>query len=365
MRIMCAGGGTLGSVTPLIAIVEELRYRMKRDSVTPPALLWIGTRNGIEKSILQDSAIPFQSIYCGKLRHYFDIRNFIDPFFLCIGMVQSLIAVFRFYPDVIIGAGGYVSVPVIWAGWLLRKRVVVLQLDLVPSLSNLLTSFAACAIFVACEEEKKFFPAQRTRVIGVPVRRTISEYSQKLKDVSERRKMRTHFDIHDDMPILLVMGGGTGAAFLNTLIADCLSQLEGICHIIHSAGKGKKRAPSHANKQYHYYEFLADDLIPALALADVVVTRAGMGSLAELSFLQKACIIIPIPDSHQEQNALYIEKHRGGIYCSQKSITSNMLVEKIQKLFSDTALRQAYATSLGNAFPSDARERVVDAIVSL
>lgn len=365
MRILCAGGGTLGSTTPLLAIIEEIQSRMRRDGEGVLHAHWIGTRNGVERTIVQMYAIPFTPIYCGKLRQYFDLRNFIDPFLLCIGIIQSCAAIARFQPDIIIGAGSYVSVPAIWAGWLLRKRIVLLQLDLIPSLSNLLTAFAASAVLVACEEERRFFHNRLTHVIGIPVRHALDEYKEKFTQAHEREKMRTHFGICDDLPILLIMGGGTGAVFLNKLIIDCLPELCRLCHIIHVTGIDKNGSGSYCGERYHPFEFLTNDLIPALALAEVVITRAGMGSLAELSFLQKACIVIPIPDSHQERNALYIEKKQAGMYCSQKTITPKLLIGKICRLFSDPALRENYAASIGSAFPSHARQRAVDIILSL
>lgn len=365
MKILLTGGGTLGSVTPLLALAEEFRFRMKRDGVESPDIRWIGTRAGVEKAVISEYAIPFIAIFSGKLRHYFDIRNFIDPFLLCIGILQSLYVVWRFQPDVIIGAGGYVSVPVLWAGWLLRKRSVLLQLDLIPSLSNLLTTFCASAVLVACEEEKRYFPEHTTHIVGIPVRRTFFECKERMTNEDERKKMREYFGIHDNLPILLAIGGGTGAIFLNTLITESLLELTEFCHVIHVSGKGKEHQQKYILRQYHPFEFLTDDLVPAMVLADVVVTRAGMGFLAELSFLEKACIVIPIPDSQQERNAVFVEKKHAAIYCSQKSITKELFIEKIKKLLSDTVLSREISNSLGKTFPSDARQRAVDIILSL
>ncbi|MEK7648325.1 MAG: UDP-N-acetylglucosamine--N-acetylmuramyl-(pentapeptide) pyrophosphoryl-undecaprenol N-acetylglucosamine transferase [Patescibacteria group bacterium] len=365
MRILCAGGGTLGSVTPLIAIIEELRSRMERDAVGQPDVLWIGTKKGVEKDIVCASDIPFHSIYTGKLRQYFDVRNLIDPFLLCIGIIQSLIAILRFRPDVIIGAGSFVSVPVLWAGWLLRKRAMILQLDIVPSLSNLLTSFCAQAILVACKEEERFFPSRKTHTIGIPVRLLVQDWKQKMEHESERRSARESFGIHDDLPVAVVMGGGTGSQFINALIMESVSDLEGVCHIIHIIGKGKAPDGYATLSHYHHYEFLTDRLIIALALADVVVTRAGMGSLAELSALGKPCIIIPIPHSHQEQNALYFEKRNAALYCSQDSLTKKMFGEKMKKLFHDTLMREEYSLRMSQALEGGARQRSVDILLSL
>jgi len=365
MNILFTGGGTLGSVTPLLAIAEELRSRMEVDKAGVPDILWIGTRKGIESKLIAEYGIPFMPIFSGKLRQYFDVRNFIDPLLLCIGIAQSFFAILRFQPDIIVGAGGYVSVPVLWAGWLLRKRAVLLQLDIVPSLSNLLTAFTASAILVACEEEKKYFPAPRTHVVGIPIRTKIEERKHVLERHDERLNARKLFGIHDELPILLVMGGGTGAVFINTTIKECLSDFADVCHIIHITGKGKNEGDIVNSKYYHPFEFLTDDLISAMSIADSVVTRAGMGSLAELSYMSKACIVIPIPDSHQEQNALYVEKRQAGLYYSQKTHSSSEFARKVRKLLSDTEMRERYGRALHNAFFQDARKRAVDILMSL
>ncbi len=364
MRILCAGGGTLGSVTPLIAIVEELRARMNADGVSEPEVLWMGTRNGIEKELVKTVAIPFTAIYSGKLRQYFDVRNFIDPLLLCVGIIQSLIGILRFQPDVIIGAGSYVSVPVLWAGWLLRKRSMILQLDIVPSLSNLLTSFCATAVLVACAEEERYFSARKTHSIGIPVRQDISHWKEKMEEEHERKKARATFGIHDELPIVLVMGGGTGAQFINMLITESIQDFEEICHIIHIAGKGKADAKA-IGSYYHQFEFLGDRLPCVLALADVVVTRAGMGSLAELSALGKPCIIIPISHSHQEQNALYFEKRNAALYCSETTLTEKLFFEKVQKLLNNNLLRQEYSRRMSEALAHNASQKAVDILLSL
>lgn len=365
MRILLTGGGTLGSVTPLVAIAEELRSRMKHDGVSAPEILWVGTRKGIERKFLLPYAIPFTPIFSGKLRTYFDIRNFIDPFLLCIGIFQSIGIIMRFRPDIIIGAGGYVSVPVLYAGWLLRKKSVLLQLDLLPSLSNLMTAFTASSILVAFEEEKKYFPSDKTHVVGIPLRKSLAECAERLKVENGKRKAREHFGVHDDLPILLVVGGGTGALALNVLIEKSIGELTEFCHVVHITGKGKGGSGEVSSSHYHRYEFLDADLPQALVVADAVVTRAGMGFLAELAFLEKPCVIIPIPDSQQERNALFIEKRHAGVYCSQDTITSTQLVSKIRKLFGDKKLRDEYGAVLKALFPQDAARKAVDHILEL
>lgn len=359
MRIIFTGGGTLGSVTPLLALYEELCVRADRDEYRPIEARWIGTRNGIERSIITSYCIPFYWVLCAKLRRYFDVRNFIDPVFLLAGFIQSIALLLRFRPDFIISAGGYVSVPLLWAGWLLRIRSVIFQLDLRPSLSNILTSFCADAICVACEDELQYFPKNKTVVTGIPIRRHVYEVRERMASNTVRTSYINLLGFRSDIPFLLVMGGGTGADALNALVYGSLASLVEKCQVLHITGRGKCNG-SYSHERYRQIEFAGPELLDYCALADLVVTRAGMGSLAELSALGKPCVIIPIPESHQEYNAIFFEQRQCAVYLAQNSMTPELFSKKIIALLSDTQRLVELEKHIECALPLDGACRAAD-----
>src|SRR3989339_1447610 len=165
MRILFSGGGTLGSVTPLIAIAQEIRKRQPQAE-----FLWLGTRNGPEISIVSRYGMPFEKIFSGKLRRYFSWHNFLDPFLILLGFFQALSTIIKFKPSAVMTAGGYVAVPVVWAAWLMRRPVTIHQEDVRPSITNKLTARFAGTITVTFQKSLADFPKGKTSWIGNPVR---------------------------------------------------------------------------------------------------------------------------------------------------------------------------------------------------
>ncbi len=354
MRIIFTGGGTLGSVTPLIAVYEEFAGSAQA--------MWVGTRSGPEKELVRGYHMPFRSIFSGKFRRYFSVRNFLDPFLLCIGIVQAFRIILTFQPDIIVGAGGYVSVPVMWAGWLLKKKILILQLDIQPSLANIMTRFCARGVALACDDQKKYFQGGKTVVTGIPVRKKIVELAGKIRDSKNRISLRVLLGIPDDnLPVVLIVGGGTGAEFINIRVLESLGELTKICHVVHITGKGKGGVAvvSYIQERYHVFEFLGEKLLDYIAISDCVVTRAGMGMLSELSVYGKPTIIIPIPHSHQEKNAVYFERQKhAAIYLLQEGLTAEKFIETIRRIFKDSVLMQELSDHVRLALPQDGARRV-------
>jgi UDP-N-acetylglucosamine--N-acetylmuramyl-(pentapeptide) pyrophosphoryl-undecaprenol N-acetylglucosamine transferase len=322
MNIIIAGGGTAGSIIPLVAVAGELKKR-KPDT----HILLIGTRTGVpEKKIVSDYNFAYKSILGGKIRRYFDLRNATDIFLTIIGFIQSLIIIIRNKTDVILGAGGYISVPVIWAGWVLRKKILIHQQDLKPSLSNILTRGLANRITVTFEKSLNFFPAAKTVWTGNPVRREVRS--------GRKETALKKFSLWPDVPIVLVTGGGTGASHINSIINQALPGLIEICQVIHITGYGKK-VTGIASNRYQQYEFLTDDMPHLLAAADLIVSRAGLSALTEFSILGKPVILIPLPDSHQEENAQYFSEKNAAIVMEEKNISPSIIADKIKELLAD------------------------------
>lgn len=347
MKILFTGGGTLGSVTPLLALWEECKKRGDTG-------FWIGTHDGPERQFVERTGLRFAAIHGGKLRRYFHWRNFFDPFLIAVGAVQSLFLILREKSDVVINAGSYIGVPVIAAASLLGKRCVVLQLDIEPSLSNLLASPYAAYIYASCEDAARIYPTKKTRVVGIPV-----------QPASESAGIKTAAISRGQRPIVLVLGGGTGAQSLNALVWASLPLLTRHADIIHITGIGKE-PPSGVRDPHYDARPLVDRAYMAdlIARADCVVSRAGMGTIAELSEEGKATILVPLPKSHQEKNALWAVRNGAARMISQEQCTPESFANTLIRLLDNKDERRSLEQGMKKLLPHDAATRICELVHS-
>jgi len=351
MKVILTGGGTGGSVTPLLAVANKIKEKQ-----TKTEFLWIGTKHGPAGELVKANNIQFKAIFSGKLRRYFDWQNFTDPFLILIGFVQSLIIISRFKPAVIVSAGSFVSVPVIWAGWILRVPGLIHQMDLRPGLANKLMARFASRVTVTFEESVSDFQVSQAVWTGNPIRPEIFAGS---KDGA-----RKIFNLEHYLPTVLVIGGGTGALRINEIIAQALPGLVKFCQIIHITGKDR-RVTKAEPARYHCYEFLTADLKDALAAADLVVSRCGIGALTELSALNKPAILIPMPDSHQELNGQYFEEKKAGIVLDQKQLTPEHLVGYIKYLLTNRGVLNKLGQNIGKITKQNGAESIAREVLKL
>ncbi|MDP8923235.1 MAG: UDP-N-acetylglucosamine--N-acetylmuramyl-(pentapeptide) pyrophosphoryl-undecaprenol N-acetylglucosamine transferase, partial [Chloroflexota bacterium] len=352
VRVLLAGGGSGGSATPVLAVATELRSR--DPSVE---LLYVGTRGGPEAELACAEGIAYVGVAAGKLRRYWDTQNVTDIGRIVRGVGESIGHVRRFRPDVAFGAGGFASVPPLFAAALQRVPVLIHQQDVIPGLANrLLVPFAA-RITVSLPQTLPHFPADRTTLRGNPVRSRILGGSP-----AEARRL---LDLEPETPLVLVTGGGTGALALNLIVADAADDLVRFCQVVHLTGRGRGVPAALASPRYHQREFLVDEMPHALAAASVVVTRAGLGTLTELAALRKAAIVVPMPGTHQDANARAFAEAGGAIVLDQRTLTPEQLVAVIRGLLEDEPRRTALGEALGRTMPRDAAARVAEDLVAL
>lgn len=319
--VLFAGGGTAGPVTPLLAVAAEIRRLHPGWRCS-----WIGTATGPERQLVEAAGIPFEHIPAGKLRRYLSWRTLLAPFEVVCGLVQAWRIIGRQRPSVVVSAGGFVAVPVIWAARLRRVPVHVHQQDLRPTLTNVVTAPFASSFSVAFEKSAADFSRRNPVVTGNPVRPAVLSGS--------RERAREVFGLADGLPTVLVVGGGTGAAGLNSLVFGSLGVLTAEAQVIHLTGRGKSGG-AEENGRYRQYEMLTDDMPHALAAADLVVTRAGLGTLSELAVLGKPTVIVPMPRSHQEDNAKYFSDQGAAVYLSEPELFSKKFGETVVGLLRD------------------------------
>lgn len=345
-NIILSGGGTGGSVTPLIALAEEMELRHPGTY----AFHWIGTDSGIERRLTSAYPFVYHSIAAGKLRRYFSVQNFLDWINIVIGFFQSLVLLHSLKPRIVMSAGGFVSVPLIWAARLMDVPVLVHQQDFRPGLANKLMAPFATAITTVFEKSVSDYGA-KAQWIGNPMRQQI-----------KAARGEAH-----SKPCLLVLGGGTGSQSINELITANLKDLLEFVDVVHITGKHNVRSALREDLPgYQSYDLLDGfHMAKAMVNADMVLTRAGLGTLSELSYLGKTTIIIPIPDSHQEDNANYFSEHKAAIVLNQKSLNNEVFVSLLRDLSSNQIKREELSHNIKQVMKQDANETMMEIVDKL
>lgn len=355
MKILFAGGGTLGPVTPLLAVIDEIRR-------TRPEIecAFVGTPDGPERRLVEEAGVRFIPLAAPKIRRYFDLKTLGLPFEFARALWNAGRIVATEKPDLVIGAGGYVQVPLGYAAKLAGKKLLIHQQDVVPSLSNKVLAPFADAITVAFDISKSDFPTGKTEVIGNPVRLAIEEGSR------EKGLKMLGFD--GGRPVVLAFGGGTGSTFLNEMIALASSHWTGFADLAHITGieKTPPRLPALAYPdRYRRLEFVGADIAHLLAAADAVVGRAGMGTLTELAVLAKPVILVPIADSHQEKNAEYVVEHGGARMFRELDLTPEQLVTFTHELLKKPDEARRLGQRLQAIFRPGARQALAEKAIGL
>ncbi len=348
MRIILSGGGTIGSVSPLVAIFEEIKKNQPQAE-----FLWLATKDGIEDRLISSYQIPVKKIFAGKFRRYFSLRNFLDPFLVTLGFLQSLLIIIKFKPQVVLSAGGFVSVPVVWAAWVLRRPSLIHQQDVRPGLANKLMAPFANIITVTFAKSLKDFPAAKTTLVGNPVRNEILAGS---KDEGYK-----FFKLDQNLPTILIIGGGTGALKINNLVLESLNDLVSFCQVIHLTGGKVDKVATHPH--YRNYDFLTDQLKNAYAVADLVISRAGMSVLSELALLQKPTVIIPIAGSHQQENANEFFKNNAAVVLQEENLSPQDFSSAIKQLLFDKDELASLSRNIAQIMPAGAAQKISQMIL--
>ncbi|MBT3230943.1 UDP-N-acetylglucosamine--N-acetylmuramyl-(pentapeptide) pyrophosphoryl-undecaprenol N-acetylglucosamine transferase [Candidatus Uhrbacteria bacterium] len=343
-RILMTGGGTLGPVTPLLAIVEEWQ---SQESIE---VSWIGTRKGAERALVESMQIPFVSIVSTKFDRSRWWTWWLIPIQLLIGLIQSFIELKKMRPDVVFTAGGYVSVPVVIMARLMGISTWVHQLDIVPGLANRIMAPFARQITVTWPDSLEHFSQKKTTVVGGVMRHALLH--------GEREQACERYSLDKDKLILLVVGGGTGALSINQTMEAIGSDLLNDIQIVHLTGKGKmtQRLES-MGEGYLALEFLGLGMKDAFAMADLVVARAGMGTIIELCALKKPTVLIPLHNTDQLANAKMVQE-RGAAEVLWE-INPQILKQTIKKLVENEERRKRLSYRISALFSAFGAKDIV------
>ncbi|MCD7819609.1 MAG: undecaprenyldiphospho-muramoylpentapeptide beta-N-acetylglucosaminyltransferase [Lachnospiraceae bacterium] len=343
-RIILTGGGTAGHVTPNIALIphlQDLNYDIH----------YIGSYDGIEKNLIEELGIPYSGISSGKLRRYFDLKNFSDPFRVVKGYFEAKKLLKELRPDIIFSKGGFVAVPVVQAAKSLHIPVIIHESDMTPGLANKLSIPAATKICCNFPETLSHLPEGKAVVTGSPIRQELHEGS--------RLAGMQFCGFSDDKPVLLIIGGSLGSVAVNQAIRGILPELLKTFQVVHLCGRGNLDESLNETSGYVQYEYIKEELPDLFALADVVVSRAGANAICELLDLRKPNLLIPLPaaSSRGDQilNARSFEKQGFSEVLMEDEITPNLLLARIQELYKN---RQTYIAAMEHSEASDAISRI-------
>ena len=321
-KIVLTGGGSAGHVTPNIALIPALKKAGFE-------IYYIGSYNGIEKKLIEDYNIPYFGIATGKLRRYFDPKNFTDPFRVLKGFTEAISLLKRIQPDVVFSKGGFVSVPVVRAAGFLKIPYIVHESDMTPGLANKLSMSGAKKICCNFPETMRLLPADKAVLTGTRIREELGKGS--------RQAGKEFCGFTDDKPVLMVIGGSLGAQSVNETVRYALPRLLPDFNVVHICGNDKMDNLRLSVPGYKQFEYVKNELKDIFAMADIVVSRAGANSICELLALKKPNILIPLSTKSsrgdQMLNAKSFEQQGFSLVIDNDELDEDILVETIQDLY--------------------------------
>jgi UDP-N-acetylglucosamine--N-acetylmuramyl-(pentapeptide) pyrophosphoryl-undecaprenol N-acetylglucosamine transferase len=346
-RIILTGGGTAGHVTPCIALLPEL----KNEGFD---IQYIGSYNGIEKKLIEEYHIPYHGISSGKLRRYFDPKNFTDPIKVMKGYLEASKLMKQLKPDIVFSKGGFVTVPVVMAAKRNKIPVIIHESDMTPGLANKLALPSASKVCANFPETVKYLPPEKAVLTGTPIRKELFK-GNKINGLD-------FCGFSANKPVLLIVGGSTGSRAINEVIRGVLPTLLREFQIVHLCGKDNLDERLQGMAGYVQFEYIKNELSDLLAAADLVISRAGANAICELLALRKPNILIPLPaaSSRGDQilNAESFERQGYSLVLKEETLSLASLMEAIETVMKH---RSTYI----NAMNKSELNNSIDTIVKL
>ena len=337
--IVLTGGGTSGHVTPNIALLPGLREKGY-------AIHYIGSKNGIEKQLVENEGIPYHSISTGKLRRYFDLKNFTDFFRVADGFMQAFSLLGRLKPDIVFSKGGFVSCPVVWAAWFKRIPVAIHESDMTPGLTNKLSMPFSKKVCYTFPESERYISGEKAVFTGMPIRESLLK-----GDGKQGRKLCGFISTK---PFILVIGGSQGSEIINKTLRNALESLLKDFQICHICGKGNVKSELSEISGYCQFEYVNDGLAHLFAAADIVISRAGATALFELLALIKPALLIPLSKAasrgDQILNAQSFEKHGFSKVLQEEMLNKDTLISCIEEIYGNREIlkKSMIISKIGN-----------------
>lgn len=375
IRILFTGGGSGGHVYPLLAVSAALKKITTADQINL-ALYYMGPRDEYTE-IIGTSGFQVKTVVTGKLRRYFSIKNLIDlPKFVA-GFFDALFKLFVIMPDVIFSKGGTGALPVVVAGWFYRIPVIIHESDAVPGLTNLVSAWFAERVAVTFETALDYFNSKKVALVGTPVRNDLTT------NIPTQEVAKRELGFKEREPLLLVVGGSQGSTRINNFILADLAGLLQETQVFHQTGQvnfaeteklsraALSEVPVSAPVKYRYRIVPYLDVVAeknALAAADVVMARAGSGTISEIAAFEKPAILIPLKEAannHQRLNAEEFAKGGAAVIIEEPNLLPGVFLNQFKNMISDKPLLDKMSRASGKFFKPGAAETIAQEILRL
>ena len=351
-KIVMTGGGTAGHVTPNIALMPALKE-------AGYDITYIGSYNGMEKELIEAQNIPYIGISSGKLRRYFDWKNFSDPFKVLKGYGQAISILKKIKPDVVFSKGGFVSVPVVLAAKHCHIPAIIHESDITPGLANKIAIRGAKKVCCNFPETMKYLPAEKAVLTGSPIRRELftgnAEASIRYCGFPDHKK-----------PVLLIVGGSSGSKVINEAVRKVLPELLEQFYVIHLCGKGNLDEQLKGVLGYAQFEYVSKELRDLFAFSDLVISRAGANAICELLALKKPNILIPLSKAasrgDQILNAKSFKKSGYSYVIEEEELSKASLLNAIRDV---SVHKNEYIKSMSESEMSDSIKTIMNLITSI
>ena len=347
-KIVMTGGGTAGHVTPNIALMPALRSEGYEIS-------YIGSYDGMERKLIEDLGIPYYGISSGKLRRYFDPKNFSDPFRVVKGYFEAKKLLKKLKPNVVFSKGGFVSVPVVLAAKACKVPALIHESDMTPGLANKLCIPSAAKVCCNFPETVKCLPENKAVLTGTPIRQELLS--------GDAREGLKFCGFNAAKPVILVIGGSLGSVAVNHAVRSILPELLKDFQVIHLCGKDKLDASLNGTEGYVQFEYIKDELPDLFAAADLIISRAGANSICEILALRKPNILIPLSAAasrgDQILNANSFAKQGFSTVLEEEVLTADTLSQAIEETYKN---RQQFIDKMSESHLNNAVKTIMGLI---
>lgn len=346
--IILTGGGTAGHVTPNLALIPYL----KKEGWD---IKYIGSKNGIERELIEKEGIPYFAISTGKLRRYASMENVKDIFRVVEGIHEAKQLIKKLKPDVVFSKGGFVAVPVVLAAKAYKVPVICHESDITPGLANKIAMPFAKKVCTTFPETVKYIKKGKGINTGTPIR-----------DMLFSGNKAEGLDIcgfTDEKPVVMMMGGSLGSVKINNVLRKDLDSLLEKYQIVHICGKGNFELSLMGKKSYTQFEYVSEELPHIFAAADIIISRAGSNSISEFLALKKPSLLIPLSAKasrgDQILNAKSFEKQGFSMVLQEEDMNEKSLLDAVNKLYGE---REKYIANMNESHLSNGTEQVMKVI---
>lgn len=369
MRILFTGGGTGGHVFPIIAIIRELK-RIAEEERILDLELYMMSPDEFGKELFAQEGVLTLRVPSGKFRRYASLKNITDPFKTAVGFLRALWNLFLILPDVVFSKGGYGALPAVLASIIFRIPLIIHESDAVPGRVNRFAARFARRIGIAFANTSRYFPKEKTALVGVPIRKRILG--------GERASARERLGIFSSLPVVGVIGASQGAQKINDALLGTLKELTEEFEVAHQTGsanfedvkgEGSVILEFTHKERYHPFGFLNEFQIRDFYQAcDLVVSRAGASSIYEIAAWGKPSILIPLShaaQNHQRENAYEYAAAGAARVLEESNLTPHILFSEIKKLTADPEKRKKMGEAAQRFSRVDSGELVAREILKL